>query len=414
MTQAFTLEVHQPFSTFTDGAPTPIPFVIDGLLPKAALSVLGGKAKHGKSSMSRCEAVAVAKGQPFLDRPTEQGEVLLCSLEDPHPHVDNHLQLLGYTPGVDAQIHIVSRLARDVTQTVEALTKFLAQHKDVKLVILDTLGKVLRARDSGDYDEMLSLCEQLHLLARETGVHIQALAHCKKVQHDDPFDNFLGSVEIRAEADTNVVIYDCRGRRLIKTETRMGIPWDDPRVLNADLETSGKTQMVKRFYLGDSTAAIAEHETAAQEKNTRRSVKNSIIAALKDNGGEMVMVDCFDAVVGKQSLKIEMRDELAAEGIISVEGVAHSKANPSRLRLLKSDWSDALIIANPAPATKLDLLNAELGKAKASFAELEKTRATVSNPANAYWTEMSAKVTEQIARLESEIAATGTEALCVN
>lgn len=85
--------------------------------------------------------------------------------------------------------------------SVDAVAKFLALNKNIKLVILDTLAKVLRAKDSGDYDEMLTLCEQLHLLARETGVHIQALAHCKKVQHDDPFDNFLGSVEIRAEAD---------------------------------------------------------------------------------------------------------------------------------------------------------------------------------------------------------------------
>jgi hypothetical protein len=352
MTKPFTLEVHEPFSTFTEGAPTPIPFVIDSLLPKAALSVLGGKAKHGKSSMSRCEAVCVAKGMPFLDRPTTQGEVLLCSLEDPRQHVDNHLQLLGYMPGQDARIHIVSRLSHDVTESTDAIADVLAKRPHINLVILDTLGKVLRARDSGNYDEMLSLCEQLHLLARATGVHIQALAHCKKVQHDDPFDNFLGSVEIRAEADTNVVIYDHRGKRLIKTETRMGVPWDDPHVLSADLETVGKSQMVKRFYLGDTTTAIAEQETAAQEKNTRRTVKNSIVSALKANGGDMVMAECFNAVIGKQSLKIEMRDELVAEGVIAVEGVAHSKMNPSRLRLIRPDWSEGLVIANPAPASK--------------------------------------------------------------
>jgi hypothetical protein len=414
MTEAFTLEVHEPFSTFTEGAPTPIPFVIDGLLPKAALSVLGGKAKHGKSSMSRCEAVAVAKGQSFLGRETEPGEVLLCSLEDPRPHVDNHLALLGYKKGQDRRIHIVSRLARDVTQTVDAVGKYLAQNPDIKLVVLDTLGKVLRARDSGNYDEMLSLCEQLHLLARETGVHIQALAHCKKVQHDDPFDNFLGSVEIRAEADTNVVIYDHRGKRLIKTETRMGVPWDDPHVLSADLETIGKTQMVKRFYLGDTTTAIAEQETAAQEKNTRRTVKNSIVAALKANGGDMVMVECFDSVIGKQSLKIEMRDELVAEGVVAVEGVAHSKTNPSKLRLLRPDWSEGLVIANPTPASKRDLLTHELDEATARLAQVEADRATVSNPNIPYWTERVARAQERITQIEAEIAATGTEGACVN
>jgi AAA domain len=346
----FTLEVHEPFSTFTEGAPTPIPFIIDGLLPKAALSVLGGKAKHGKSSMSRCEAVCISKGQPFLDRPTERGEVLLCSLEDSRQHVDNHLQLLGYTPGKDDRIHIVSRLARDVSQTVDAVAKFLVQNRDIKLVILDTLAKVIRAKDSGDYDEMLSLCEQLHLLARETGVHIQALAHCKKVQHDDPFDNFLGSVEIRAETDTNIVIYDHRGQRLIKTETRMGVPWDDPHVLCAESETVAKTQLVKRFYLGSTTTAIEEQETAAQEKNTRATITNRIVSLLRERGAEMLMGDCLDAIPGNRSLKFEIRDELINAKVVALEGVSHSKTNPLRLRLLKPEWSAGIVIANPSPA----------------------------------------------------------------
>src|SRR4051794_28068013 len=115
----FTLEIRKPFSTFVDGRPTPIPYIIDGLLPDAAFSVLGAKAKHGKSSMSRIEAVAIAKGSSFLDRPTKQGEVLLCSLEDPAQHVDNCLKVLDYDPANDAAIHIVSKLPRRVEETTE-------------------------------------------------------------------------------------------------------------------------------------------------------------------------------------------------------------------------------------------------------------------------------------------------------
>lgn len=357
----FTLEVFEPYSTFVEGQPVAIPFAIDGLLPKRGFSIIGAKAKHGKSSMSRCEAVCVAKGQPFLDRETEQGEVLLCSLEDPRQHVDNHLQLLGYDPKQDARIHIVSRLARDVTQTVDAIAKFLAEHNDIKLVVLDTLGKVIRAKDSTNYDEMLELCEQLHLLARHSsGVHIQALAHCKKIQHEDPFDNFLGSVEIRAESDTNIVMYDCRGKRLIKTETRMGVPWDE-HLLCADVEIvehvdtngkSSKTQMVKRFYLGDSTTAIVQEVSAAQEKNTRRTLKNGIVTMLKEHGGVMAMSECLDSVSGNRSLKFDMRDELIADGVIVPEGVAHSKSNPLKLRLLKPDWTaNPVIISTPTEPT---------------------------------------------------------------
>jgi hypothetical protein len=279
--EKFIIEIHQPFSTFTEGEPTPIPHIISGLAPYAAFSVLGGKAKHGKSSMSRCESVCIAKGQPFLGRSTEQAEVLLCSLEDPRQHVDNCLAALGYDLDNDARIHVVSKLARDVSETVDGIADVLAKNKHIKFVVLDTLAKVLRARDSKDYDEMLSLCEQLHDLSR-TGPHIQALAHCKKIQHDDPFDNFLGSVEIRAESDTNIVLYDHRGKRLIKSETRMGIPWEDPLELCADTVTVGKTKIVTRFYLGDTLSSTVEHEEKAQEKNTRSSIKTRIVSLLKE------------------------------------------------------------------------------------------------------------------------------------
>ncbi len=42
----FQLEIRKPFSTFTEGKPTPIPYIIDGLLPDAAFSVLGGAGWH--------------------------------------------------------------------------------------------------------------------------------------------------------------------------------------------------------------------------------------------------------------------------------------------------------------------------------------------------------------------------------
>ena len=345
----FTLEIHKPFSSFIEGRPAPIPFIIDGLLPKAAFSVLGGKAKHGKSSMSRIEAVCVSKGTPLLDRPTEQGEVLLCSLEDPRQHVDNCLTILDYNPSTDAEIHIVTRLSRDVSETVDAIANSLAKMPHVKLVILDTLAKVLRAKDIKDYSEMLELCEKLHLLARESGAHIQALAHCKKVQPEDPFDGFLGSVEIRAETDTNIVLYDNRGKRFLQSETRMGTPWTATEI-NAEVVTLGKSQMVKRFYLGDTLAKSVQDQSAAQEKNTRWVIKSRIVAALKLRGGDAPMAEIVDGISGHRELKFNMRDELIKENVIKMSGVPHSKVNPLRLTLLKPDWTSGLVITTQPEA----------------------------------------------------------------
>jgi hypothetical protein len=334
----FKLEIRKPFSTFTEGKPTPIPYIIDGLLPDAAFSVLGAKPKHGKSSMSRIEAVAIAKGEHFLDRQTKQAEVLLCSLEDPALHVDNCLKVLDYNPAKDAEIHIVSRLPRVAAETVDILAKTLAAMPHIKFVVLDTLAKVLRARDSGDYDEMLTLCEMLHTLARETGVHIQALTHCKKVQPEDPFDGFLGSVEVRAEPDTNIVLYDSRGKRLLQSETRMGTAWE-PTEICAEMATIGKSQMVKRFYFGDTLAKSVEEQSVAHEENTKTTMKSRIIAALKEHSGEWKMSECLDSIVGAKAMKYECRDELIKDKVIRMAGVAKSTTNPLRLILLKPDWS---------------------------------------------------------------------------
>ena len=342
----FVLEIRKPFSTFTEGKPTPIPYIIDGLLPNSAFSVLGGKAKHGKSSMSRIEAVAVAKGAPFLERETRQAEVLLCSLEDPAQHVDNCLKVLDYNPTKDAEIHLVSKLPRRVEETAEILAKTLASLPHVKFVVLDTLAKVLRAKDSGNYDEMLILCEMLHTLARETGVHIQALTHCKKVQPEDPFDGFLGSVEVRAETDTNIVLYDSRGKRLLQSETRMGTPWE-PTEICAEMATIGKSQMVKRFYFGDTLAKATEKQAVAHEGNIKATVKSRIVTALKSNGGEMKSKDCLDIVTGAEQMKYDCRDELIKDKVIKMSGVAKSSANPLRLKLLKPDWTPTSVKVSP-------------------------------------------------------------------
>jgi RecA-family ATPase len=87
----FKLQLIKPYSTFSDDGPTRIPYCIDGLLPEGGFSVLAAKPKSGKSSTSRCEAVAVSKGMPFLGRDTVRGETLLISMEDPLIHVDNCL-----------------------------------------------------------------------------------------------------------------------------------------------------------------------------------------------------------------------------------------------------------------------------------------------------------------------------------
>jgi hypothetical protein len=250
----FTLNFIEPYTTFDGGKPAPIPFVIDGLLTQSGFSVLAGKPKSGKSSLARYEAVCVAKGALFLDRDTTKGEVILISLEDPRNHTDNCLKSLGYDPKIDARIHILEKLSPRLDETINAIGEALSKMPDTRLVIVDTLAKMLRVGDLNEYMPTLRAVEQFHNLARQFPyLHIQGLAHCKKVKTDDPFDSLLGSTALRGEPDTSIALYKEDRQPLIATETRIGRNIE-PTILNAELVNSAGAHVVKDFSLAQPFA----------------------------------------------------------------------------------------------------------------------------------------------------------------
>ena len=158
----------KPYESFVNGEPAPVPYVVDGLLIQGGLSILGGKPKQGKSSLSRYLATCVAAGRPFLGRDTEQGDVILINLEDPPNHVDNCLKALGYDPDAGhAEITITTNLSPEINETFDALVNELAIQKDVRLVVIDHLAKFLRVKDLSDYMPVQMGFQRLRNVARE-------------------------------------------------------------------------------------------------------------------------------------------------------------------------------------------------------------------------------------------------------
>lgn len=333
-TEKFSLQLIPPFSSFSKGKPVPIPFVIDGLLPQGGFSVLGAKPKQGKSSLSRYEAVCVAQYKPFLGRDTVQGEVVLISLEDQRQHVDNCLHALGYDPANDAPIHIVEQLSPDIDKTMQAIEDTLVKLPDVRLVIVDTLAKLIRISDLNEYMPMLTAVERLRNLARKfPHLHIQGVCHCKKVKTDDPFDALLGSTALRGEPDTSIALFQEGGDRLIATETRMGriIPHT---VLNAQLVTSGGADLVQSFSLGE----VFEQRKAAKKEKTQRKRKQSyeerIVTYLSSRNNEAAtQMLVLEEVEGKTERLLEAIQNLAAEKVVTITGAKHSPTDPLTLRL---------------------------------------------------------------------------------
>jgi hypothetical protein len=330
----FNLNFIEPYTTFEQGEPSPIPYVIDGLLTQGGISILGGKSKYGKSSMSRYEAVCVLKGVPFLERNTTRGEVILINLEDPINHVDNCLSVLGYDREQDARIHIVDKLAPSAEQNIEALNKALLEMPNVRLVIIDTLPKFIRVKDLNDYMPVLTAVEQLHDLAKRfPHLHIQGLAHCKKIVTDDPFDALLGSTALRAESDTNIAIYGDRRQKIIAAETRVG-RYLEPTIFHAELADSAGATLVRNFSLG---APLEEWQAEQKAKSEKRESKSHVLRIIEYlancEGGTATQAEVLREVVGNNQVKIDAIQSLIEMGVVTPGGVKQSPTNPTTLHL---------------------------------------------------------------------------------
>ena len=322
----FVFNFVKPFSTFTDGKATPVPYIVDGLLTEGGFSIIGAKPKQGKSSLSRYLSVAVAKGAPFLGRETLKGDVVLMSLEDPRFHTDNHLQVLGYQPETDSQIHITECLAPTAEDTLAALREALKQMPNVRLVVIDHLAKWLRAKDLSEYMPVLRGCESLRNIAREfPHVHILAVAHCKKVKTDDPFDGILGSTALRGETDTTFALYEENGQHVIAVETRIGRPFL-PSILSAELVENAKAFLIRDFGLNGT---FDEWKTAQLDSSKKRQSANYVERV-------MTFLEKCDNRTAPQSLvlsEVEGKTARIIEAIkhLETDGVLESSGTPKTL-----------------------------------------------------------------------------------
>ena len=262
-----------------------------------------------------------------------QGGSILISLEDPRNHVDNCLKALGYDPESDAQIRIIEKLPPTVGESIEVLGNALAEMPDVRLVVVDTMAKLLRVKDLNDYMPVLNNIEQLRNLARRfPQLHIQGLAHCKKAQTDDPFDSLLGSTALRGETDTNIAIVQQDGQKVIMTETRIGKAIL-PTILRAEVIQSEGADVVKDFYL------FRAFDEWKAEKNDKRETKQQVnyevrvIEYLQSCDNKAPQEQVLSKAQGKRESLLEAVKRLIACSVLSVTGIAHSPTNPLTLTL---------------------------------------------------------------------------------
>lgn len=203
------LDFH-PLQEFLDEIDAGEAWLIGELLPEDGLSAMASRVKHGKSTLARNLAAAIAEGTPFLGRNVQQGKVLYLSLEGSKKQVKavfRKMQIQG-----QVELHH-GRLAGTNEQNLDALDAKLTEHKP-KLVIIDTL-------------------------AAKHNTHILLVVHTNKTKWswDEGLTAILGSTAIAAGVDAGILLKKEDGQYLVGApDLRSGTPLD-PSIFSLDKAT---------------------------------------------------------------------------------------------------------------------------------------------------------------------------------
>ena len=207
------------------------PPVIDGLLYPGTY-LFAGAPKVGKSFLMAQLAYHVSTGLPLWDYPVHKGTVLYLALEDDHRRLQERLYRMF---GMEATTDLLFAIhAKQVGVGLEEqLKRFVQEHPDTKLIIIDTLQKIREAGgDKYSYANDYEVVGKLKRFADDCGVCLLLVHHTRKQQADDKFDMISGTNGLAGAAD---------GAFLLQKEKRTDG--------TATLDVVGRDQQDQRFYL---------------------------------------------------------------------------------------------------------------------------------------------------------------------
>ena len=162
------------------------PPLIDGLLYTGTYLFVGAP-KLGKSYLMAQLAYHISTGTPLWDYTVRKGTVLYLALEDDYRRLQERLYRMFGTDSTDNLFFSVS--ADSLGNGLDAqLQRFMQEHTDTSLIIIDTLQKVREVGgDNYSYANDYEIITRLKQFADKYGICILLVHHTRKQTADDFF-----------------------------------------------------------------------------------------------------------------------------------------------------------------------------------------------------------------------------------
>lgn len=207
------------------------PPIVDGLLC-AGTYLLAGAPKVGKSFLVAQLAYHVSMGLKLWDYEVRKGTVLYLALEDNYQRLQERMFRMFGVEGTD-DLHFAVYAKQIGNGLDEQLEKFLREHPDTNLVIIDTLQKVREVGgDAYSYANDYEIVGKFKQFADKHNICLLLVHHTRKQPAGDKFEMISGTTGLLGCAD---------GAFLLQKENRTD--------LSATLDIVGRDQADQRLYL---------------------------------------------------------------------------------------------------------------------------------------------------------------------
>jgi len=207
------------------------PPVIDGLLYSGTY-LFAGAPKVGKSFFMAQLAYHISIGQKLWDYDVHQGTVLYLALEDDYQRLQERMSRMFGVEGTD-NLHFAVYAKQLGAGLDEQLEKFIREHGDTRLVIIDTLQKIREvSTDAYSYANDYDIVGRMKQFADKHGVCLLLVHHTRKQQAGDKFEMISGTTGLLGCAD---------GAFLLQKEKRTD--------LSATLDIVGRDQPDQKLHL---------------------------------------------------------------------------------------------------------------------------------------------------------------------
>jgi len=217
----------------------PIKFLVEDILPEG-LSIISGSPKIGKTFLALNLGLSIATGSKTLGHlRTEKVGVAYFAIDEKDQYIQEKINCIREFQEknvIPDNFRLMFKMNRLSEGGYEQITDYIDRHPDLKLIVIDTLGRVRKPSGRGNaYEIDVEAIGQLQDICKEKNVSILLLHHNKKGKSEDFIENLSGSMGLSGTVDTILCLERARGEtegtlkvtgRLIRDEKDLSVKFN--------------------------------------------------------------------------------------------------------------------------------------------------------------------------------------------